>query len=54
VLSAIERGTLTGHRNEAIVLLFLDTGIRCAELVGMHMDDLFLQDQCLKVMGKGH
>jgi site-specific recombinase XerD len=53
ILSAIRRDTLTGHRNEAIFLLFLDTGLRCAELVGLQMDDLFLQDQCLKVMGKG-
>lgn len=53
ILSCIERGTLTGHRNEAIVLLLLDTGLRCAELVGLRMDDLFLGDQCLKVMGKG-
>ncbi|MFC1865125.1 tyrosine-type recombinase/integrase [Chloroflexota bacterium] len=53
ILSTIERGTLIGHRNEAIVLLLLDTGLRCAELVGLRMDDLFLVDQCLKVMGKG-
>jgi site-specific recombinase XerD len=53
ILSSIERGTLIGHRNEAIVLLLLDTGLRCAELVGLRTDDLFLGDQCLKVMGKG-
>ena len=52
ILSSIELGTFTGYRNEAVVLL-LDTGLRCAELVGLRMDDLFLADQCLKVMGKG-
>ncbi len=53
ILSCIERETVTGLRNEAAVLLLLDTGLRCAELVGLQQKDLFLQDQCLKVMGKG-
>ncbi len=38
VLSSIERGTLIEHRNEAIVLLLLDTGLRCSELVGLRME----------------
>jgi site-specific recombinase XerD len=53
ILDSIEKDTLTGHRNEAVVLLLLDTGLRCAELVGLRIDDVFLKDQCLKVMGKG-
>ena len=53
ILSSIEQDTLSGYRNTAVILLFLDTGLRCAELVGLRMDDLFLADQCLKVMGKG-
>ena len=53
ILSSINRDTFLGLRNTAVVLLFLDTGIRCAELVGLKMGDLFLKDQCLKVMGKG-
>ncbi|MEE8470193.1 MAG: tyrosine-type recombinase/integrase [Dehalococcoidia bacterium] len=53
ILSCIERETVTGFRNEAVILLLLDTGLRCAELVGLQMEDLFLRDQCLKVMGKG-
>ncbi len=53
LLLSVDRGTITGHRNEAIILLLLDTGLRCAELVGLRMDNLFLGDRCLKVMGKG-
>jgi site-specific recombinase XerD len=53
VLSSLEKDTVTGIRNEAMVLLFLDSGLRCAELVGAKMGDLFLSDECLKVMGKG-
>lgn len=53
ILSSIDRDTFLGLRNTAVVLLLLDTGLRCAELVGLKMGDLFLKDQCLKVMGKG-
>ena len=53
ILSSIKSGTLAGYRNEAVMMLLLDTGLRCAELVGLRMDDLFIADQCLKVMGKG-
>lgn len=53
ILSSVEQNTLTGYRNTAVILLFLDTGLRCAELVGLRMDGLFLKDQCLKVMGRG-
>ena len=53
LLKAIKLYTITGCRNLAILLLFLDTGIRCAELVGLTMENLFLEDRCIKVMGKG-
>jgi len=53
ILSCVRRDTPTGYRNEAVIHLFLDTGLRCAELVGLPMHDLFLDNQCLKVMGKG-
>jgi integrase/recombinase XerC/integrase/recombinase XerD len=53
ILSCIREGTLTGYRNMAIILLLLDSGIRCSELVNIQIDNLFLKDQCLKVMGKG-
>jgi len=42
LLKAIMLNTITGCRNLAILLLFLDTGIRCAELVGLTMENLFL------------
>lgn len=53
LLSCIGKETLLDYRNKAIILLLLDTGLRCAELVGMKMEDLFIKDQCLKVLGKG-
>jgi site-specific recombinase XerD len=45
--------TEIGCRNAAITWLFLDTGLRCAEMVGMDMDNLFLETKRLKILGKG-
>ena len=42
-----------GCRNAAITWLFLDTGLRCAELVGLETDNLFLDTRRLKIIGKG-
>jgi len=42
-----------GCRNAAITWLFLDTGLRCAELVSMDMEELFLETRRLKILGKG-
>lgn len=53
LLSCIGKESLLEFRNKAIILLLLDTGLRCAELVGIKMEDLFLKDRCLKVLGKG-
>lgn len=43
----------TGCRDAAILMLFLDTGLRCSELLALKVDDLHLEEQWLKVMGKG-
>ncbi len=40
-------------RNRAIVLLFLDTGVRLAEMAGMKRADVNLDNQTIRVMGKG-
>jgi site-specific recombinase XerD len=42
-----------GCRNAAMVWLFLDTGLRLAELVGLKTENLFLETRRLKIMGKG-
>lgn len=42
-----------GCRNAAITWLFLDTGLRCAELVSLDMEQLFLETRRLKILGKG-
>jgi site-specific recombinase XerD len=40
-------------RNRAIVLIFLDTGLRVSELAGLSLADIDLNRETLKVKGKG-
>jgi len=53
VLSAIDLKTPVGARDTAIVMTLLDTGLRCAELTNLKMEDTHLDQRRLKVMGKG-
>ena len=42
------------HRNRAIILLLLDTGLRATELCTALRKETDLQRRCLKVIGKGN
>lgn len=42
------------HRNRAILLLLLDTGIRASELIQLAHDDIDLRTRRVRVMGKGN
>ena len=42
-----------GCRNAVMIWLFLDTGLRCAELIGLDKENLFLETRRLKIFGKG-
>jgi integrase/recombinase XerD len=53
LLQAIDVSTVTGLRNYAIVLTFLDTGTRLGELIGLKMNDVDFRNRTLKVFGKG-
>jgi site-specific recombinase XerD len=53
LLGTFDVDTANGCRDLAIVTLFLDAGLRCAELVSLKLVDLHLEEQWLKVMGKG-
>ena len=43
----------TGLRNKAMLLLFLDAGLRRAEMAGLRLNDLDLESRRVRVMGKG-
>ncbi len=48
-----DNSTFLGARNKAIILVFLDTGIRLSELIGMQLDDIDFTRGIIKIMGKG-
>jgi len=53
MLVLCEDGTFTGIRNKAIILIFLDTGLRLSELSNLMLNDLDFDREAIKVMGKG-
>jgi site-specific recombinase XerD len=48
-----QNGRFLGSRNKAIVLVFLDSGVRLSELIGMTLQDLSTSNGNIRVMGKG-
>ncbi|MGI6643743.1 MAG: tyrosine-type recombinase/integrase [Bacillota bacterium] len=50
---ACDRTTFTGYRDYLMLRLLLDTGIRLSELCNIELDDLVLNENKLKVFGKG-
>jgi len=54
LLGAFDRKTTMGARDYAIVLTFLDTGLRCGELCNLAMPGADLDTGQLKVIGKGN
>jgi len=53
LLRACDVSTWTGQRNYTMLLTFLDTGIRLAELIGLALRDVDLNRGALLVHGKG-
>jgi len=44
---------LLGSRNKAIILMFIDTGLRASELANIKLDDIDSERGWIKVKGKG-
>jgi integrase/recombinase XerC/integrase/recombinase XerD len=53
ILKCFKNNTAAGARNYAIMMLFLDTGLRCSELRNFGLEDINIEGGYLKVMGKG-
>ena len=53
IFAALNQSTMTDKRNTAIIALLLDSGLRLSELAGLKVPDVHLEDQYVKVMGKG-
>ena len=53
LLTLCDSETFLGARNKAIILLFVDTGLRLAELTNIQLVDIDFDRGIIKVMGKG-
>ena len=53
ILGSINAGTVLGARNLALVSLMLDTGLRVSEIASLKVDDVYMEDHYVKVLGKG-
>lgn len=50
---AIDLSKWEGQRNRTIIEVLFSCGLRVSELVNLKLSDLFLQEQYVRVMGKG-
>jgi site-specific recombinase XerD len=53
IFRSINTSTPVGARNYSMLMLFLDSGLRCSELRRFSLDDINFDGRYLKVMGKG-
>jgi len=53
MLVVLSEDGFRGLRNRAIILTFLDTGVRLSELVAMQINDIDFDNGIIKVLGKG-
>ncbi len=51
--AAIDLSQWQGQRNKTIIELLFSCGLRVSELVSLRLSDLFLDEQFLRVVGKG-
>jgi site-specific recombinase XerD len=54
LLNAIDTKTPEGYRDCTITLTLLDTGMRVSELCHLKLDNVWLEEGILKVLGKGN
>ena len=54
LLNVIDTSTAEGYRDYSIILTLLDTGMRVSELCTLKLDNVWLEDGMLKVLGKGN
>jgi integrase/recombinase XerD len=53
LFATIDITSPVGYRDYTIILILLDTGIRCSELTSLKVTDVKLKSRLLKVWGKG-
>ncbi|MBR3450488.1 MAG: site-specific tyrosine recombinase XerD [Bacteroidales bacterium] len=53
ILDSVDLSKPEGHRNRAILEVLYSCGLRVSELVNLKISDLFLDEQFVRVFGKG-
>ena len=53
IINAIDLATNEGQRNRAIIEVLYSCGLRVSELCSLRMSDLYLNEQFIRVTGKG-
>ncbi len=53
IIDCIDQQTFFGSRNKAIIEILYSCGLRVTELCNIKIGDLFLDDDLIRVMGKG-
>jgi len=53
MLVVLDEDSFRGYRNTAVILTFLDTGLRLSELATIQLTDIDFDNGIMKVMGKG-
>jgi len=53
ILESVDLSQPEGHRNRCILEVLYSCGLRVSELVNLRISDLFLDEQFIRVLGKG-
>ncbi len=54
ILDSIDLSKPGGERNKAILEVLYGCGLRVSELVNLHLSDLFLKNEYIRIIGKGN
>ena len=54
ILKALDDGSILGDRNTLILEMLYSTGVRVSELVSIKVEDIDLQEQEIRILGKGN
>jgi len=54
IINAVDRSTLEGQRNRAILETLYSCGLRVSELCTLKLSDLYFDEEFIKVTGKGN
>jgi integrase/recombinase XerD len=54
MMNCIDLSKMAGERDKTILMLLYGSGLRVSELVALEVNDLFLEEGIIKVLGKGN